>query len=152
MSAQTSYSETPAHGFVGMIAEPYGLKQVDSGLVETAAGIGLGKALKAGTAAGQFDLCAADDAVLGLSVFDGSKETPADGTFLYAQKDQLPVLTKGRCWATANAAVAIDAAVAFDPATGKVGAVSGGVTTLAFGKAVTASAADGDLIVVEVSF
>ena len=151
MVAQLTYDETPVIGYNGMLAQQFSLRQVDSGLVETAA-IGLGVAVVPGTADGQYVAAAADEAVSGIAIYEGASETAKDGTFEYDVKDSFPVLSKGRYYATANGALAIDAAIAYDPATGKVGAVSGGTTTLAFGKAITSSAADGDLIIVEVDF
>ena len=151
MSAQTTYNQTPAIGFQGMIAENfYGAKQIDSGLVETAA-LGLGVALGFGTADNQYVAAAADEAVKGVSIYVSGSEQAADGTVEFAVNSQLPVMKKGRFYAVANAAVAKGASVAFDPATKKWGAVVGGTTTLAGGVAQTSAAADGDLIVVEVN-
>lgn len=152
MSGQTSYEETPAIGFAGMLAEPFSLQQIDSGLVEDAAGLKLGVAVKPGTAKDQYVPCVADDVVTGVVVFAHTPQENQSGDFTYEDKTQFPVLSKGRYWATANAALAKGAAIAFDPATSKVGAVVATTTTLAFGKAITASAADGDLIMVEVDF
>ena len=49
MSAQLTYPQSPAIGFQGMIAQNFAVKQIDSGLVETAA-LGLGYAVVNGTA------------------------------------------------------------------------------------------------------
>ena len=151
MSAQISYGQTPVVAFQGMIAQEFSLRQIDSGLVETAA-LGLGIAVKPGTADGQYVAAAADDAVIGVSVYALQDVESQSDPFEYAVNVQFPFMNKGRYWATANAALAREAAVAFDPATGKVGAVSGGVTTLVFGIAKTIAAADGDLVLVEVNF
>ena len=59
------------------------------------------------------------------------------------------MMHKGRYYAVANAAIAPEAEVAYDPATGKVGAVSAGVTTAAFGRAKTSAGGDGDLLIIE---
>ena len=148
MSVQTTYSADMVKGFKGMLAEPFSMRQVDSGLVETAA-VGLGVALTTGTADGQYVAAAADDAVLGISLYEPTRELASGGTYEYAVKEQMPVLKKGRVWMTAGAALAVGAEVAYNPATGKVQAVAGGTTTLAMGLAVTSSSADGDLIVIE---
>lgn len=147
MSVQTSYSEDMVKGFNGMLAEQFSMRQVDSGLVETAA-IGLGVALAAGSADSQYVAAAADDAVLGISLYEPTREHGA-GSYEYAVKEEMPVLKKGRVWMTAGAALAVGAQVGYNPATGKVQAVAGGVTTLAMGVSVTSAAADGDLIVIE---
>lgn len=150
MSVQTTYAQTPAIAFNGMIAQQFSLRQIDSGLVETAA-IGLGVAMKLGTGLDQYVAAAADDAVTGASVF-ATQDVESQTSFEYAVEASFPLMVKGRYWATANAALSKNAVVAYDPATGKVGAVSGGVTTLAFAKVITAAAADGDLVLVEVNF
>jgi len=149
MSVQTTYADTPAVGFNGMLAEQFSLRQIDSGIAEGE--LGLGVAVVAGTSGEQVVAAAADAAVMGIVIY-GTTEENQSGDFTYPDKSQLPVLSKGRYWAIANGALAIGAEAAYDPATGKVGAVSGGVTTLAFGVAKSASAADGDLIIVEVNF
>ena len=91
-----------------------------------------------GTTDGQYLGAAADAAVYGIAVFAHTpQECPPSGDFVYVQDTQFPVLSKGRYWAIANAALAKSAVVAYDPATKKVGAVVGATTTLAFGKAIT---------------
>lgn len=147
MTVQTSYDQNPAIGFTGMLAESFSLTQIDSRLAE--GDIALGVALKRGSSDVQAAPCVADDAVDGIAVFSYGKEKESDGSYQYNDESQLPMLYKGRYYAEANNAIAYNAAVAYDPATGKVGAVSGGVTTLAFGTAKTTSGADGDIIIVE---
>lgn len=146
MTVQTTYNESPAIAFNGMLAQSFSLRQVDSGIVETAE-IGLGVAVKAGSSDGQVVACGSNDAVKAISLYSGQIEAS-----VYGVKDQLPLLSKGRYYATANGPLTVGDEIAFDPATGKVGDVSAGVTTLAFGSAHSSAAADGDLFVVEVSF
>ena len=148
MSVQTAYPDTPVVGFNGMLAQQFSLRQVDSGLVETAA-IALGRAVSPGTLDGQYIATVPDAAVSGVAIYQGASEF---AVLEYAVGEAFPVLSKGRYWAIANAALAVNAVVAYDPATGKVGAVVGATTTLAFGKAITSSAADADLIIIEVDF
>jgi len=148
MSAQTSYSQTPAIGFNGMLAEQFSVRQIDSGIVENGP-LALGVAMKRGSTDAQYVPCVADDAVEGISIFSEAREKQADGTFVYPDEAQFPLLHKGRYYAIANAAIAAEASVAYDPATGKVGAVVGATTTLAFGKAKTSAGADGDLLIIE---
>ena len=149
MVAQVTYGETPAIGFNRMLAQGCSLRQIDSGLAQGE--LGLGFAVKPGTADGQFIPCIADDSVTGVVIFSGSSENQS-GDFTYADKDQFPLLAKGRYYATANGALSVNAIIAYDPATGKVGAVVGATTTLGFGKAITSSEGDGDLVVVECDF
>ena len=150
MVAQTTYEDTPVIGFNGMLAEQFSLRQVDSGLAQGA--LLLGVAVKPGTADGQYIPCIADDGVTGVVLYEGGTVENQSGDFTYADKAPFPVLSKGRYYAVANAAVAVGAVIAYDPATRKVGAVVGATTTLAFGKAITSAAADADLIIVEVDF
>jgi hypothetical protein len=152
MSGQTTYEDTPAIGFPGLLAEPFSLNQVDSGLVEAPAGIVAGTAVAPGTAEGQYIPAVADGAVYGVTAFAHTPQENQDGNFTYEDKTQFPVLSKGRIWMTANAAIAKGTVLGYDPATGKVGPVVGTVTTLAFATAQTAAAADGDLIMIEVDF
>lgn len=147
MTVQTSYDQNPAVGFNGLLAESFSLTQIDSRLAE--GDIVLGQAIKRGSSDAQAVPCVADDAVDGIAVFSYGKEKEPDGSFKYADKQQLPMLYKGRYWAEANSAIAYGASVAYDPATGKVGAVVGATTTLAFGVAKSTSGGDGDLIIVE---
>ena len=244
MSVQTTYGDTPVIGFNGMLAQEFSLRQVDSGLAESA--IVIGAAVKAGTSDGQYVPAAATDTVLGIAIYNTAKERPEsaaskvlqwdadfvtsnsitleiDGaaiagspvvfsgdqattlalvlaainaeaaysavaqglngvlvtsitttafslsstvtlgasqavaseievsSLIYFAKDSFPVLAKGRYYAVANAAIAINAAVGYDPVLQRVGA-AGGLTTAAFGKAITSAAAAGDLLVIEVTF
>lgn len=151
MSAQTSYSQTPVVAFNGMIAQEFSLRQIDSGLAEGAA-VGLGVAMKPGTGLDQYVAAEADDAVTGATVFATQDVESQTDPFEYLEDTSFPLMVKGRYWAVANAALAKNAVVAYDPATSKVGPVSGGVTTLAFAKVITAAAADDDLVLIEVDF
>lgn len=151
MSGQTTYEDTPAIGFKGMLAEPFSLRQIDSGLNATGDNLGLGRCMKPGASDGLYILCVPDDAVTGVVVFNSARENQS-GDFVYLDEGQFPLLVKGRYWAVANGVLAVGAEIAFDPTTDKVGAVVGATTTLAFGKAISSSAADGDLIIVEVNF
>lgn len=149
MSVQTTYDQTPAIGFNGMLAEQFSQRQIDTGIVESGP-FALGLAVKRGTTDQQYEACVADDDVEGIALFSHGAEKQTDGTFEYEDEHSFPVLTEGRYYAIANAALAVGAAVAYDPATGKVGAVSGGVTTTAFGVAKTTAAADGDLLIIQI--
>lgn len=151
MSGQTTYEAAPPKGFLGLLAEPFSLNQVDSGLNAIGGDLGLGRAMKPGTNDGEYVLCVADDAVTGITIFAHHNENQS-GAVSYADKQAFPLLSKGRYWAVANAAVAVGDELGWVPADAKVGAVVGATTTLAFGVAKTSSAADGDLIIVEVNF
>lgn len=149
MVVQLAVTETFDEGFAGLKAEPFSLSQVDTGLATGA--VPLGAAVVAGSGRDEFSAAVADGVVSGVAVYDLSHEKDEDGTFSYAEDDSFPVLTQGRVWAVANAAIARGAVLAFDPATGKVGAVSGGVTTLVFATAHFAASGDGVLLVVELT-
>jgi len=103
------------------------------------------------------------DACIGVTLRQTVARDELGENLLYNQvkKDELfgvlpgeavPVLSKGRYYAVANAALAVGDEIAYDPATGKVGAVVGATTTLSFGVAKTSAGADGDLLIVEVKF
>lgn len=148
MVVQLTYEDTPAIAFNGMLAQQFALRQVDSGLAE--GDILLGQAVSPGTADGQYIPTVADAAVSGIVIYSGSTENQS-GDFTYLDKAQIPVLSKGRYYATAAGTTVIDDVLAFVIASGDVGPVSAGNTTLAFGKAITSGGAD-DLIIVEVAF
>ena len=148
MTVQTSYEQTPVIGFNGMLAQQFSLRQVDSGLVENGP-IMLGAGVKRGTTDNQYVASAPNELVEGIAIYSHHQENPG-GDFEYMDKAAIPVLTRGRYYAVANGAIAIADIVAYDPATGKVGARGPGTTTLEFGLAVTTAAADGDLVIVEI--
>jgi len=151
MSAQLTYEQSPAIGFSGMLADNFSEpKQIDSGLAEGSA-IKVGAVVSRGTGDAQYTAAVADAAIEGVAVHVSGQEQAADGSISFAEKSQLPVLKKGRFYGVANAAVLKGATLAYDPATDKWGAVSGGVTTLAGAIAVTSAAADADLIVLELA-
>lgn len=152
MSAQTTYDQTPAVGFVGMLAEQFSARQVDSGLAFNGI-VKPGYPVKPGFDGepGKFERVDAGDAPYGIAIFSHHKEKEADGTFVYQEKEQFPILRKGRVYLEASKAIPIGADVNWVISSEKVtDAAPGGTSTLNFGKAITAAAADGDLIIVEV--
>jgi hypothetical protein len=149
MVVQVAVTETFDEGFAGLKAEPFSLNQVDTGLATGA--VPLGAAVVAGAGRDEFSAAVIDGAVSGVALYDLSHEKNEDGTFSYAEDDSFPVLTQGRVWAVANGVIAKGAVLAYDPATSKVGPVSGGVTTLAFATAHFAASGDGVLLVVQLT-
>lgn len=148
MVVQTSYPETFDEGFAGLKAEPFSENQVDTGIASEE--IALGACVVFGTGDDVYDLAAVDETPVGVAIYDLSHEKDSDGSYKFAAQDSFPVLSKGRVWMVANAALAAGAAVSWDPATGKVGA-NGAATTEDFGTIRKASSADGDLVIVELS-
>lgn len=147
MSAQSSYSDTPAIALEGMIAEQFSLRQVDSGLAEGA--IAMAACVKFGTLDGQYVPCVADDAVDGVAILQGASLGVDVG---YADKEAFPVLSVGRYYAVADGALSVGDEVAQIIATGKVAAESAGTTTLAFAKvftSVTGVVDTNDLVILE---
>jgi hypothetical protein len=149
MVAQTTYNDTPAVGFNGMLAEQFSLRQVDSGLADSV--VALGSPVIASVAGTKvtYGPAEADDDPVAVAIYASAKET-IDSTFQYEEKEMMPLLRLGRYYAVANAALALGSEVGYDPATGKVGAVSAGVTTTALGKTTTVAAADGDLVIIQI--
>ena len=148
MVAQTTYEDTPEIGFAGMLAQEFSLRQVDSGLAE--GNLDLARAVKPGSTDGQYVAAAADDAVTGVVIYSGSSENQS-GSFQYLDKDQFPLLAKGRFYAIAAGLTVVGDVLAQVVADRRMGPEAGGLTTLAFAKAITSGSA-GELIVVECDF
>lgn len=152
MSGQLTYSDTPVIGFRGQLAEPFSNRQIDSGLVETAA-LGFGIAVVNGTASEQYVAAAVTEAPVGMTVLSNAVEQDANGVAQYAVEDTFPILRSGRLFMEAGVAIAKGDLVFQIVATGKLtDTYNAGTCTLVVGKALTASAADGDVIIVEFNF
>lgn len=148
MVVQTSYPDSFVEGFAGLKAEPFSLNQVDTGIASEQ--IALGACVVHGSGDDVYDVAAIDETPVGVAIYDLSHEKDADGSYKFAAEDSFPVLSSGRVWMVANAALSVGAAVSWDPATSKVGA-NGAGTTENFGIIRKASAADGDLVIVELN-
>ncbi len=145
---QLEYTKAPAIGKMGMKAGSFEPCKVLSKLSE-AAGLGVGVPVEAGSDVERqvVALTAAAD-FMGVSLCPQGMEQAADGSVAYAQDEQVPVMEMGRVYVMAGAAVA--AGVEVVPATtGKFAAGEGTSAVRAF--AVEAAAADGDLLLIELT-
>jgi hypothetical protein len=93
---QSTFLGNLAASIEGMIAtsEP---THIVSKIVETAAGIGMGKAVIRGTADNQVKVSAASSKLLGVSVLDQNIRPDVDPN-LFAQYDTIPVMIRGVIW------------------------------------------------------
>lgn len=118
---QTVYDMYMKEANIGMIADT-SLRNIESRLAQGA--IGIGKAVvrgtdperqivQAGTGAGQGAL------IVGISVFANVMEQGANGVSQYADKEQVPMMQKGRIWVETFDAVVAGATANFHLATGK---------------------------------
>ena len=112
---QLTYTDNPAAGFEGMIAEPFSQEQVDSYLVEGAA-IKFGAAVILGTDKTKQISALADgvgDIFGGVVVGSLCLEVDGDasGSPEYAVKAMAPVMLRGRIWVRAAATVTVGARV-----------------------------------------
>ena len=148
MSVQTSYAQTPAIAFNGMLAEPFSLRQVDTGTVSSAAAISLGSPVVFD--GDEYATAGTQEQVKGIAIFNNSDvEQLTDSTFEYAAETLLPVLKKGRFYGIADGAIAKGATVAWVVASGKWSTTIDANSTYGACVVVEASAADGDLILLE---
>lgn len=151
---QLTYTADPALGFAGMISQGFNSpKQVDSKLAETAA-VQFGTSVEEGTdAATQVVTLATLANWSGVAIAASNVEVATGAAGSYAVAASVPVMTRGRVFVTAGAAVAVGARV--EPATGVGGKFSTvAVPTLGLqmvAVALSAAAADGDLLEIELS-
>ena len=151
MSVQLTYEDNPAAGFKGMLAGNFeSPRMMDSALAEGA--IKVGNAVEAGAAVGTMKTLAAAANFAGVAVYFAGIEKPhnmGDADELeIADKKQLAVMTRGRVWAVASAAIAKGAEVV--PSTdASTKFAAGAGTSKVRAVALTAAAADGDLIEIE---
>jgi hypothetical protein len=148
MSGQTSYADTPDIGFMGMIAEHFSNRQIDSGLA--ALPILAGAPVK--------DVAGSDDqyvtgtttaAVTGVAVYEPNQEHES-GDYSYPVNGQFPVMREGRLYVVAGGAILKGADVGYNPTTKKYSSTIGASTTLKVGKAHTKAAADGDVFIMAI--
>ena len=150
MTAQTTYDQTPAVGFSGMLSEQFSQRQVDSYLavpgpiasgdaVEYVASTeNVRHATVLGTAAN----------IIGVALFSLHQENP-EGTFMYKDKSEFPVIARGRVYAVAGGAVAVGDELTPSTGTGTkwTSGANAGATTKAYAR--TAAGADGDIFIIE---
>lgn len=147
---QNSYSETHRKAVAGMVANMTNY-DADTGIVETAGGIGFGLAVSQGTA---------DDGILigasaaakfrGISIRDVTL-APGDND-KYQRYANISVLTEGDIWVTTGGAVNAGDDVTFDSGTGVLSsAASSGTQFTISGARWMTSAGSGELAVVRLS-
>lgn len=148
---QLTYRDEPEVASVGLVSEPFSLNQVDSYLADEAIPFGfpveVSSAPGVGRVGGVSKLASGE--CIGVAVASLPQEQAAGTADAeYRAEAALPVLTYGRCWVKASAAIALGAEVV--PAdTGKFsGATATGVNVRMVAK--TAADADGDLFMVEI--
>lgn len=144
---QLSYDKAPLIGKVGMKAGTFEPCKILSKLAEEV--IAVGFPVEAGSdAARQVVKLTAAAKFMGVSVAPQGMVQDANGDIAFAAKEQVPVMQMGRIYVLAGGAVAAGAEVA--PATsGKFSAGEGTGAVRAF--AVEAAAADGDLLLIELT-
>ena len=120
MSVQTSYSQNMPVAYAGMLADGRLQNEVESKAVETAAGIKPGFVVSRGTSDKQVVLGGVAGGI-GITVRSIAKETEADGTILYAQKDAVPVARAGTIWVNLTGTGVPGAAIYYVDATGALG-------------------------------
>ena len=151
MSVQTTYGVTPAVAYLGMLAEQFSQRQIDSFLTEDV--IIAGRAVERGTdpATQVLQLSSAATAVYGVSVASYENiETPEGALITYAAKSSIAVMERGRIWVHAGAAVAVGAEVT--PGLDVLSSQwSTGANLLGLNRAFarSAAAAQGDLLLIE---
>ena len=152
MVAQLTYEKDPAVGFKGMISQNFtSPRQIDSGLAEGA--ILVGNGVEPGTAAGQYITLADAANFAGVAVYFAGIEKEVGATELELDDGkQLAVMSRGRVFAVAGGVIAKGAQIV--PVAGadtKFIQLVGAITCKVRAVALTAAAADGDLIEIELS-
>ena len=151
MVVQTSYPETPARGFQGMLAETFSKAQKDSYVGEGA--LEFGQAVVRGTdpekqvktIVGEVDI----SGFMGITLAVLQDiETAGSTRASYADKQMVSVIDDGRIYVTASAAVAVGAEVVPNIADTKFAPGTGTSKHKCYAR--SAAAADGDVFIVEV--
>ena len=120
MPIQTTYSERIDKARAGLVSGSKSVKQ--TGLCETAAGIGFGLAVSQGAGDQGVILGGTLAGFRGISVRD---VTLGAGVDVYPQTSNVGVLTDGQIWVVPAAAVAAGDPVHFDAATGALSNAGG---------------------------
>jgi hypothetical protein len=139
MAVQTTYQENLDAARAGMIAGAD--FDVETGIVEDAAGIAAGLACAQGTLSDKGIIRGGTTTTFrGISVRDVALGAEVD---TYAQYKNIAVLVRGEAWVQVSSAVAANAAVYFTAADGKFTDVSGGNVLVKGARFVTSAAQDG---------
>jgi hypothetical protein len=144
MVAQLTYDADPVLGFKGMKSQNFNQPiQMESRIAED--DILYGNGVEDGTAVGQVLTLATAANFAGVAVFAHTQESSTG----YDAGKSLPVMTRGRVWVTAGAAVVKDAQVIPDTGASTKFVTGIGATNGIRAICITAAAADGDLLEIE---
>lgn len=129
-AVQTSYAATIKVGLEGDIATGWGgVVESESRLVETAAGIGFGRAVSAGAAEKGAIIGGTAAGFLGCSIRDMTLVTKAGQTAdIYQRYDNMGVLNKGDIWVVSVNGNALNAVALIDGTTGQWNPAAAGIT------------------------
>lgn len=117
--------------------------------VLASASLVLGQPVVNGSSDDQYKVAAINSDPTGVAVYVSGSEQAADGTVKFSDLQSFPVMKKGRFYGVAAAQIAKGASLSYHVANGKYSADGAG-TTNAFVYAVTAAAADGDIIMLSI--
>ena len=149
MSVQTTYAQTPAVAYPGMIAQEFSNRQIDSFKVEGTTIVG-GQAVELGTdPEGQAKQLATAANVYGVAVSSYENKEKTNSTIEFADNEMVAVMQQGRIWVQASALTAANVEVV--PGTGSSSGKWAAGTGTGLRRAIskTAAAADGDLMLIE---
>lgn len=148
MAVQTTYNATQAAAVEGAQATMIPATIISRN-VETAAGIGFGRAVAQGAAdKGIVLLSATDSDFVGITLLDRSAAGTPTNPDGFPQRSSARVMTKGDVWVVASVAVAAGDAVYVVPATGAFTNVSTSNTAVPGARWDTSTTAAGQLAVV----
>ena len=152
MSVQTAYSAGMEIGFEGQLADGRP-QEVESKLVETAAGIAPGRVVSRGTNDDQVVL-GGDGTGIGISVRSIAKESESDGSVLFNQKEAVGVNRAGTMTVALAGTGVPGAAIYYVDATGAlgIGTAVAGQTQITDAELETTVASSGDLGVIRFKF
>jgi hypothetical protein len=148
--AQSTYSENPAIGVPGAIANEETFNSI-SRTVETAAGLGFGQpaARSADTSPAGDHLCrllASGATFLGIAILNRAVPASESNPDAYPQYMAAALLTQGSIFVTAGATVAAGDDVYWNSSTGKYGTSSGGSNIAIPEARFETSGGDGDIV------
>ena len=128
MPLQTAYTARILPAYEGMVADSRE-HEIESRIVETAAGIGFGKVVVVGTSDQQVRISEASRAFVGIS--EATHQSELGGlSDLYPQYANIPIMRYGMIWVLASVAVAPGQPAYFVPATGVLTNVTSGNTLI----------------------
>jgi len=142
MTTQTTYQENLDLPRPGTESGCDG--NVDTGIVETAAGIGFGLAVSQGSGDNGVVLGGALAGFRGVSLKDATLRPENEDK--YAQYENAGVKTRGKVWVSPSESVAAGDPVHYDTTTGRF-AMSGGIGPILGARWATSAAADGAALV-----